>query len=544
MHEDEASKSSETTTPQVNEQVPSQPVYPGYQYPYPYYYGAYPYYYGYNMTQPFYYTNPPAHPQVLPTATYPQPFGTQPYAPTPNKAIVKPSEPTQNPPTTSAPPRKTFASIRQESIRLALQNVQKRLEKPLSIFRDEGNETNDSTSTAEKDKKSIPKSLRDYVHRCFDACSNDSEKDRLEGMIRDFLRRVIGDGSAFTTNWQTVPIIRYNGKLPSAKREKPSKRNSLDKLMLEKKKFKKSRLRKAKAQNQNQNQNQDDDSSLIEIKKFERQQRFDAKPLIFNREIEIQNPRDKIVGMSTLLEKPYLRLTTAPDPMTVRPLNILVQSYQHVMNCWEKTRNYQYISEQLKSIRQDLTIQGIRDEFCIKVYEENARIALSMKDRDEFNQCQTCLKQLYKEGLKGNELEFIVYNILYLTYTKNHLEMANLLSTLSEANEKQESICLAIKLYIAYKDSNFLKFFNIYRKMIKMPNAVSLIQLFIDTPRIAGLKSIISSFSPRVPQEYVRKLLGFSDLIEFQSWLKDRNINFEIDKDLDCKSIRSMLYNM
>ncbi|KAI0103639.1 SAC3/GANP/Nin1/mts3/eIF-3 p25 family-domain-containing protein [Nemania sp. FL0031] len=226
-----------------------------------------------------------------------------------------------------------------------------------------------------------------------------------------------------------------------------------------------------------------------------------------------------IVGLNTTLEKRYLRLTAAPKREDVRPEAILQQTLDLLKRKWRKENNYNYICDQFKSLRQDLTVQHIRNEFTVSVYEIHARIALEKGDLGEYNQCQTQLRALYRAGIKGNPIEFKAYRILYFIHTANRTALNDAIADLTTAEKEEPAVKHALNVRSALALGNYHKFFQLY---LDVPNmGAYLMDMFIKRERLAALANMCKAFKPALKLRYVTEELAFESDAEAAQFIID-----------------------
>ena len=200
-----------------------------------------------------------------------------------------------------------------------------------------------------------------------------------------------------------------------------------------------------------------------------------------------------IVGTSTKLEKPYLRLTAAANSWNIRPLKILKLALENVITKYmENSNNYEFACEQLKSIRQDLVVQGINNRFAAHEYETHARMALESGDLEEFNQCQSrilefmifnfqSLKTISRNTTNGTVSnthnviipisydEIVGYKILYSLIQQNQCELICTLRNLHASNvtklyENGPIINYGCSILKALRHGNYIRFMKLYKR--------------------------------------------------------------------------------
>eukprot|EP00494_Astrolonche_serrata_P024489 UN24747 len=119
----------------------------------------------------------------------------------------------------------------------------------------------------------------------------------------------------------------------------------------------------------------------------------------------------KITGTNIVVLKDFFRLTREARPDEIRTKRTCQRALDLIKSKWKEENDYRWCENQLKSLRQDLKVQHIRDKLAVRTYETHARICLEVSDFSEYNQCQTALRSLYQENPdhSENKLEFTVY---------------------------------------------------------------------------------------------------------------------------------------
>ena len=223
------------------------------------------------------------------------------------------------------------------------------------------------------------------------------------------------------------------------------------------------------------------------------------------------------LGTSTCLEKPFLRLTAPPHASTVRPPRVLRLALAHVKRRWREAPDYAgWACEQLKSLRQDLTVQRVRDSLAVEVYETHARVALEVGDAAEYGQCASVLRVLHPANPgAGCPPEFAAYRLLSAARTGREA-FADELRGLSPSELAHPCVQHARAVAAAARTANGCSFFRLYRSAPRM--SPYLMDALAQGVRAAALAAALAAYRPGAPLEHLAAQLGFADAAQMEGW--------------------------
>lgn len=379
-------------------------------------------------------------------------------------------------------------------------------------------------------------SLQKYIQFSFDKCKSQEDRTNCQKALTKIISASLKKGDFNTRDWTNFPLPVFASELKEEIQAKLLKTPVTD-TEIKKREYRKGRFDTEYKEKTSKIGLHTDNISANTGYSHSNTKFTDETKTI------------KIVGTLQTLEKPYLRSTTLPDPSQVRPEHVLVKSLKFLKDKWKKKESdYNYISEQFRSIRQDMTIQHIQNDFTIKVYETHARIALESHDLEQFNQCQTGLISLYEEGLNGNRVEFMAYRIIYSTLQGIKCDMENLLKdihTLEKKNgliSKNFEISHALRLMKAVNTANYFEFFKLFKIT---PNMGSyLIEPFLPRLRLKALQVIAMGYYTEVSIAFISDKIAFESHEKCVEYLIENKITLSNDnKKILCKDSLATINN-
>jgi SAC3 family protein LENG8/THP3 len=394
-------------------------------------------------------------------------------------------------------------------------------------------------------RKGFPPEVRAYVGRCFepDNAIPGIEKTEIEAKLKEMITEHMNNGTIYTVDWEhiqtaqqfiledrkkqqsllqmppnSVPHLSPGRKRKSEDdfgdssdgstppwRKTAKTTNAFEDRISYSSKGQATRIEKRTKKRQEELRSQGESKYQADLEK--RRQRFglqlDESPERSPRTVHHSYADDvdlsnagPVIGTNQSIEKRYLRLTAPPKPETVRPLTVLKKTLSFLKKKWqnEEEKKYIYICDQFKSLRQDLTVQHIKNAFTVDVYETHARIALEEGDLGEYNQCQTQLRALYKLGLGGHPEEFLAYRILYFVHTCNRTDLNDVLANLTKADKAHEVVKYALDVRSATANQNYHKLFRLYLDPPIMTGY--LMDRFIGRERLAAMANICKAYVP------------------------------------------------
>ena len=261
----------------------------------------------------------------------------------------------------------------------------------------------------------------------------------------------------------------------------------------------------------------------------EKKKRFLVPTVVENK---TSGKKKKLIGTCQKLEKEYFRVTMEPNASEIRPLEILKKSLKLILTNYSlKKKDHNYLLDQLRSIRQDLLIQDIKNNFVVEVYEKNSIFAIKYKDYLHFSKCLSNLIDLYNLGFKGKNNEFYLYQLISLCLKNGSSELQSFILSVPENFYYSEEFFLGKEILESLQNDNYLF---IFEKMInsKFLGLRFLLSYYKEILRFWAFDIISHSQGKKRKYDDLVRELCFENKEEFFKFLKDNKINFDRNKGI------------
>ncbi|TCD65902.1 hypothetical protein EIP91_002017 [Steccherinum ochraceum] len=425
--------------------------------------------------------------------------------------------------------------------------------------------------------ESWPPQLKEWVANCLGQMTN-ANRDEAQAELRQVIADAFVNKTLWSTDWKGVQL---NSLLPKAATESPL--NSLKRKFNEasisgpptnNKKTKKGTI--AKTAGHSALDPNDEAAISRRAARFQREHNIERQKNVHSNGYSLhtnpstshlfhsrsQSPalasddpeadpnvpnwdRYTIVGTSQELFKDYLRLTSDPKPEQIRPYAVLQKTLEALKARWREKHSYNWICSQFKSLRQDLTVQRIKNEFTVSVYEIHARVALEVGDMVEYNSCQATLRNLYELGIPGKDEEFTAYRILLLLHGRNRSDLNLYVGQLTAQQKSSAVVKHALAVQRALALGNYHAFFDLY---LSAPNmGAYIMDHFIARERLRALIVMTKSYMT-LQLTFIQSELAFDTPGDARAFLDEHGANQyknpnspDEEAILDCKQSHPVL---
>ncbi|EAL49837.1 SAC3/GANP family protein [Entamoeba histolytica HM-1:IMSS] len=255
-------------------------------------------------------------------------------------------------------------------------------------------------------------------------------------------------------------------------------------------------------------------------------------------EINLKDENDNLIGTSQELEKHYFRIKGEAKSSEVRPLQVLYKSLNYVLTKYKENKKYDYICDQLKAIRQDLTLQHIENEFSIQVYEIHSDISLENNDVSEFIQCASALKQLYKKFGYSNDNPKVIFYISAMILcnmdSKNVSPITNysLLREIPIEILINPNIQFVLNVKRAFDNGEYFTYLKLFKEAI--PKFKVIMKLAIEKVRLKGLMLLFMSIGGVIEVNDVMDFLSFSNEEEYHEFISKYPLILDANGKIQC----------